>query len=148
MNIIIFQLFVHALQYFSSGFFTVIPVLVTSSLTACHWGSDIKQYHNRVCRLPQMVQIKGSLTSHSTDKEAAHPLLPMVRTVSPNTPAPRDIAELMPSLRTHSRLADSQEQELQDRTLKASAKQSKHIPAVQLSSNSRVSFIKSYPLLY
>lgn len=48
-----------------------------------------------------MVQIKGSLTNHSRDKEAAHP----VRTVPPNMPASRDIAVLMPSLRTHSHLA-------------------------------------------
>jgi len=58
--------------------------------------------YNRVCRLPQMVQIKGSLTSHSTDKEVAHPALPTMRTVSPNMPASRDITDLMLSLRTHS----------------------------------------------
>ena len=91
-----------------------------------------------------MVQIKGSLTSHSTDKEAAHPALPTVRTVSPNMPASRDFAALTPSLRTHRHLADIQEQELQDWTLKALAKQSKHVPAIQPSSNSGVSFIESY----
>lgn len=51
----------------------------------------------------------------------------------------------MPSLRTHSHLADIQEQELQDGTLTASAKQSKHVPAIQLSSNSGVSFIEIVP---
>lgn len=91
-----------------------------------------------------MVHIKGSLTSHSTDKEAAHPALPTVRTVSPNTPASRGTAALMPSLRTHSHLADIQEQDLQDWTLKALAKKSKHIPAIQPSSNSGVRFTESY----
>lgn len=91
-----------------------------------------------------MVQIKGSLTSHSTDKEAAHPALPTLRTVFPNTPASRDISALMPSLRTHSHLAEIQGQELQGRTPEALAKQSKHVPAIQPSSNSGVSFIGIY----
>lgn len=42
MSIIIFQLIVRAQQYVSRGFSTLIPMLVSSSLTACHWRSDIK----------------------------------------------------------------------------------------------------------
>lgn len=63
-------------------------------------------------------------------------------------PASRDTAELMTSPGTHSHLADIQEQDLQDWTLKALAKQSKLVPAIQPSSNSGVSFMESFSPLH
>lgn len=89
-----------------------------------------------------MVQIKGSLTSHSTDKEAAHPALPTLSSVSKHLP--QGTQQHWHPAHQHSHLAGTHEPELQGRTSKA--KLSQHIPANQLSSNAGAGFGEIIPL--
>lgn len=141
INMIILQLIVHSLNYFQWIFYlnSHADLQLTRSMPLEVWQT---QYYNRACRLPQMVQIKNSLTSHSTERGCKHIQCCPQPEQCLQTGLPQVTLQRWCPVQIHSHLADIQENKLQDQILKAWAKQSRS--AIQLSSNSGVNFRGSY----